>query len=221
MNERKSHVEFIGKRFGRLTVIGYAGRNEHGAILLKCECDCGNVKVIRKNNLARGSTKSCGCYKREVLKVCNKTHGHKPIAGASPLYRIHQNMKTRCTNPNSYNYKWYGAKGIAVCDEWKQFSDFEKWAMSTNYVEGLSLERKDVEKNYCPDNCTWIPLEHQNKNKRSNIKQTIHGKEMNLADVARNYGFVYGTIQNRYRRGLRNEQLIQPLMSQARKGEIK
>ena len=75
-------------------------------------------------------------------------------------------MKQRCTNPNTKDYRYYGAKGIQVCDEWKEFENFFYWAMANGYKDGLTIERKDNDKNYEPSNCTWIPANRQQRNTR-------------------------------------------------------
>lgn len=102
------------------------------------------------------------------------------------LYNIFMHMKRRCYNPKMQNYKWYGAKGIKVCEEWKNdFIAFHKWAMSNGYNDSLSIERKDTNKDYCPKNCCWIPMKQQNRNKITTIKIIIFGEEKIAADWAR------------------------------------
>jgi hypothetical protein len=76
-------------------------------------------------------------------------------------------MKERCCRPSNDNYKWYGGSGITICDEWLQsFQAFCDWAMSNGYADHLTIDRADVTGNYCPENCRWITIQEQQKNKR-------------------------------------------------------
>ena len=104
-------------------------------------------------------------------------------------------MIERCYRPNARSYKWYGAKGITVCDEWKDFKAFEAWALSAGYKNNLSIERIDNSKGYSPDNCKWIPLCEQNKNRTNTVRITINGETKILADWVRVYHVNGSTIK--------------------------
>ena len=126
------------------------------------------------------------------------------------LYRIWADMLQRCKNPKSTNYKYYGARGIRVCEEWKVFINFYNWAMSAGYEKGLSIDRIDVNGNYEPNNCRWVTREQQDNNRRDSIKELINGEELTLAQIARKYKVSYAMVLHRYRVGDRGSKLIEP-----------
>lgn len=148
-------LDVIGIKFGRLTVLEEAGKDRYGNRLVRCVCDCGNDIICRPSNLNSERTKSCGCARR------------KPKDKNQRLYRIWIGMRQRCYNQVSSAYKHYGARGICVCDEWKNsFEMFENWAVNNGYKETLSIDRIDVNGNYEPHNCRWVTMKVQNNNKR-------------------------------------------------------
>ena len=93
-----------------------------------------------------------------------------------PLNIIWCGMKERCNNPNSENYKWYGGRGIRVCEEWNNnFYSFYTWAINNGWEKGLELDRQDNMKDYCPENCKWVTHKQQCRNRRSNVCIEING----------------------------------------------
>ena len=192
---------FIGRRFGKLVVVKYLYTNKIGKTIYLCKCDCGNFKEVKRNCLVVGHTKSCGCLPRKG----NFKHGQR----RTRLYSTWLNIKDRCNNKNNSHFKYYGEKGIKMCDEWaNDFLSFKNWAVENGYVEGLSIERIDNNKGYDPNNCKWIPTKEQARN-RSNVKfQIINGEKMSLSEIAIKYNVNPSTIYGRYRRGKRNEELI-------------
>lgn len=167
-------IDLIGKKFGRLTVvseIGY-GNGYHG-VVWHCKCDCGNEVDVIGYNLREGLSLSCGCYAKEVASIRNKTHGDSK----SRLYRIWRGMKTRCYNSSEPGYKYYGARGIYVCDEWNNsYEAFQEWALNNGYDKKLSIDRIDTNGPYSPENCRWATAQQQNNNKRSNVLITYQGE---------------------------------------------
>ena len=140
--------DLIGLKFGKLLVLKESEIRKRGYIRWICECDCGVIKDYRGSHLTSSLTKSCGC--ESAIKL---SHGLTRKDGVTTkLYGVWQGIKTRCSNPNSYAYKDYGARGITICDEWK--NDFQKFYddMSPSYKEGLTIERKDNNKNYSKEN---------------------------------------------------------------------
>ena len=123
----------------------------------------------------------------------HKTHG----LGKPKTYSHWYNMKTRCFNKNNAKYKNYGGRGITVCDEWISFVNFHNWAINNGFEEGLTLERIDVNGNYCPENCTWIPMSQQAKNRRVNRMITYNGITDTIRGWTIRLGFKKETLRNR------------------------
>jgi len=145
----------IGQRFGKLVVLEDSGkRDASGRVFWFCLCDCKNNKTTRGDSLKSGNTTSCGCYRGEYKKI---KHGDTRIGQRTKLYRIWVSMKNRCYRASSNAYKYYGGKGIAVCDEWRDnYVAFKFWAMLSGYQGGLTIDRIDSAGNYEPNNCQWI-----------------------------------------------------------------
>ena len=134
--------QLSGKRFGRLVAIERDMSTQYKYI---CKCDCGTIKSIDGYHLINGKIRSCGCLKRDTTIARSTKHGK----ARSPLYTKWQDMKRRCYNQNRREYKHYGARGITVCDEWRNdFEAFEKWCLENGYDGKLSLDRIDNDGNY-------------------------------------------------------------------------
>ena len=164
-------VDLTGQRFGRLLVIGRAGKNKYGKSLWHCLCDCGNQTDVMVSALTGGRTISCGCYHRETFK--NSTHG----GSGTRLYRIWCGMRERCTRTGSTNYKWYGAKGIKVCPEWSAYERFREWAITHGYSDNLTIDRINPSLGYSPENCRWITRQENaslaSKTKRKMVNANV------------------------------------------------
>ncbi|BEU14720.1 HNH endonuclease [Bacillus phage CM1] len=133
-----------------------------------------------------------------------KSHG----MSQTRLYTIWKNMKQRCYNPKRNRYQWYGGKGITVCEEWHTFIPFMQWALDNGYTEELVLDRKDSDKNYDPDNCSWITVEDNalksveqrtGKPIKGNEAITYNGKTQTIKDWAAEYEIPYKNLYNRIR----------------------
>lgn len=168
--------DLTGKRFGKLTVISKVkkeSKSERTKWL--CKCDCGNTTIVPTYRLTGGETQSCGCKRYESK---NMKHGMKNTR----IYSIWCDMKKRCNNPNSKNYKNYGARGIKVCDEWSSdFMSFYSWSIKNGYKGSLSIDRIDNDKGYSPDNCRWVTRKEQNNNRRNTVFVEIDGKSVPLS----------------------------------------
>lgn len=165
-----SVIDIHGKKFGRLTVLSYEGTNNDHKALWKCVCDCGNECIVTGKDLRNGRIKSCGCFRKEVTRKQSLKHGDTIGGKRSRLHSIWHGMLSRCYNPNHVRYSSYGERGIHVYDMWHSYPNFKEWALQSGYADGLSIERLDVNGNYSPDNCTWIPLQDQALNKRNSVK---------------------------------------------------
>lgn len=186
----KRAYDYIGVRFGMLTALSVDVDVIKRAIAL-CKCDCGKSKHIPLRNLIYKDTKSCGCMRSSRFL----THGLR----RTRLYGIWAGIINRCDNQRRQNYYLYGGRGIKVCDEWRSFEVFYKWAVSNGYNDSLSIDRKDTNGNYCPENCRWADDETQRNNKRSNVKITYNGKTLSLAQWSRETGIKYGTLWERHK----------------------
>lgn len=169
--------DLAGQRFGRLTIIKYYGKTKNRKILWLCECDCGNEIIVAGNNLKSGNTQSCGCYHSEQSAKNFLVHGQKH----TKLYNVWCGMKSRCNNPHNKSYSNYGGRGIQVCNEWNSFEKFFEWAISNGYQEGLSIDRVDVNGNYCPENCKWATVIEQANNTRANHFVEYNGENLTIA----------------------------------------
>lgn len=128
-------------------------------------------------------------------------HGDACRGQVKRLYRIWGNMISRCTNPNKPDYKYYGAKGIRVCDEWKDYATFQDWALNNGYKDNLTLDRKRSDKNYCPENCRWVTMEVQQNNKSSNHILEYNGERHTIAEWAKILNIKREIIKDRLRLG--------------------
>ncbi|MFH1933316.1 MAG: hypothetical protein ABIN18_17205 [Pseudomonadota bacterium] len=154
-------IDLTGKRFGRLLVIERADNNKWGHTQWKCRCDCGEIAVVSMGSLRNGRTKSCGCLQKEKVRECVVTHNMARM----PIYRIWQDMKNRCMNPNCKGYDYYGGRGIKVCERWMDFNNF--YADLGDRPEGKSIERIKNNLGYFPLNVCWASPEQQNQNQRT------------------------------------------------------
>lgn len=155
-------IDLTGKKYGRLTVSKIFGKQGCETTWI-CKCICGNETIATGGNLRSGRTRSCGCFQSEESRKRRLSHGHS----GERLHRIWKNMKTRCYNKNSPNYKYWGSRGINVCSEWKEsFENFREWAIKNGYRDDLTIDRINNDGNYTPNNCRWVDMKVQNNNRR-------------------------------------------------------
>lgn len=188
-------IDITGQRYGRLLVLKRFGRNASKQTLWLCRCDCGNEVSVTGSHLKNGDTRSCGCLHNEGN---NTKHGGRKTR----LYNIWAKMRRRCANENDEAYKDYGGRGITVCPEWQEsFEAFRDWALANGYRDDLSIDRKDNDGNYCPENCRWATQKIQGNNQRSNRLCEYNGKTMTLKQWAEEAGINYKTLHTRMSRG--------------------
>lgn len=168
-------IDLTGQHFGRLTVLSRCGSAPDRQALWLCSCECGTQIVTKAGNLRSGHTLSCGCYMRQRISESQATHrqSHKR------LYNVWTSMKARCYNPNSTFYSDYGGRGIGICDEWRDdYQAFHDWALHNGYDPcaphgKCTIDRIDVNGNYCPDNCRWVDMKIQRHNRRDTISKGV------------------------------------------------
>lgn len=172
----RKREDIIGKRYGRLTVIGLHGVKRHHAQWL-CQCDCGLTTLAYAYQLNKGTKKSCGCLRVEEASKHippatkgseNPTYKHGGKSGGiERLYITWWNMLKRCETESANRYEFYGGRGIKVCEEWHDYDAFRSWAYENGYFDQdpklprkdkLSIDRIDPDGDYTPDNCRWVSL---------------------------------------------------------------
>lgn len=165
-----------GKKYGRLTVAKCIGiPNGKNTKYYECICDCGNICIVVGTSLTRLTTKSCGCFKRDLASRRFYKYG----GTKSHLYFIWSTMKRRCYKENAKGYKYWGGKGIKICDEWFDFLAFKNWALSAGYADGLSIDRINNDGNYCPENCRWITrAENARKSQLEKKSRILHARQL-------------------------------------------
>lgn len=195
-------IDITGNKYNMLTVLKRTESND-GIVYWECVCECGNKTIVRGSNLKSGAVKSCGCLLHQEAK--NKIHGESN----TKLYRKWKSMIYRCHNPKNQAYKFYGARGIKVCEEWHDFNTFKKWTEQTRKDENYTIERIDVNKDYCPDNCIWIPMSEQANNRRTNVMIEHNGERHNLMQWCNLLNLDYKNVHNRiYKLGWSFEKAI-------------
>lgn len=171
--------DLTGRKFGRLTPIRIDPSKGGDGAHWVCLCDCGNSVTVIASSLKRGNTRSCGCLKRDFInsidrsKINHKKHGaFEKQTQVERLYSVWKGMKTRCYQKNNHAYKYYGGRGIKICEEWKNdYAAFRSWAMANGYDQNAAhgqctIDRIDNNGNYEPSNCRFVPMSVQSTNRR-------------------------------------------------------
>lgn len=183
-----------GEKFGRWQVLKEVSPHPtSGNRMIYCQCQCGSLATVRLADMVTGRSKSCGCISIERTT----THG----LSSKRLYVIWKGMLARCYKPTNDSYSRYGARGISVCEEWKDVAIFVTWAESNGYKDHLSIDRINSDGNYYPDNCRWVTIKKQQNNKSSNRILEHDGKKLNIAQWGELLSLNRRTISNRLRMG--------------------
>lgn len=191
----------IGEKYGRLEIISFDRREvythpkrNYFIYYWNCKCDCGNEKSIRYGALTSGNDISCGCVKKARFTIHGMVY--------SSEYKSWRNMTARCFNIKHKFYKNYGGRGITVCEKWLKFEGFFE-DMGIKPSKEYSIDRIDVNGNYCKENCRWATRKTQDNNKSDNVAviNTITGEEystINLAAEAINmkYNTLWSKLHN-------------------------
>lgn len=125
-----------------------------------------------------------------------------------PWYNSYHSMMDRCYREKARNFSLYGGRGITVCDEWHNIEAFERWAKNSGFQKGMTLERKNVNGNYCPSNCTWATPKEQANNRRNTLYLVFNGEKHSVSEWADILGMSRSTISNRYYRGFPIEKVL-------------
>lgn len=170
----------IGATFHRLTVEGLERRDRIAARgtewVAICRCECGKTCETRTYALGR-NTKSCGCLRLHIITTHGATKKNRR------LYHIWHNMVNRCTNPNHQAWADYGGRGVTVCADWMAGPEaFFLWAEQNGYDKRLTLDRRDNDGPYCPENCRWVTLAFQQGNRRNRRMYTAWGETKSASD---------------------------------------
>lgn len=194
MRKQRALKDYTGSRFGRLVAL------YPSAVIGRWvwACDCGMMAVKSVKSVRDGSTRSCGCIKREQLAERNTKHGLSSLEAKT--YRSWKDMRARCYNPKNTDYQDYGGRGIAVCDRWDSFSAFFEDMGAC--PEDKTIDRIDVNMDYEPANCRWADAETQANNKRASVKIAIGGVTKTLSQWCRVYGVERSKAGYRHRMGL-------------------
>lgn len=195
----------IGDKFGRLTIVQAILADKIKDERYICDCDCGTKNVVRtfEQLTSRTGSKSCGCLNTERLQKLHESMRTVNGLSKTPLYQTYRGMISRCYDPNEDHYKDYGGRGIQVCDEWRGengFINFYNWALPL-YQDGLTIDRIDVNGNYCPENCRFAPWLTQANNKRNNSYVTIGNDTYTVSRWAEASGIYQKTIAYRLSHG--------------------
>lgn len=176
--------DISGQKFGTLTAIRVVGSDSKNRALWECVCECGAVVVKIGAELRSGHIKSCGDRSRHAIK-----HG----GYKDRLFKVYTAIKQRCCNPNYFQYKDYGGRGITICNEWlNDYGAFQEWAYKNGYTQEIlpnglnkwTIDRINNNKGYSPDNCRWITTQEQQFNKRDNVVLTFNGETMTATEWA-------------------------------------
>lgn len=219
-------IDLTGQRFGRLTVLerasDYITPKGVRRVRWKCLCNCGNEYITKANSLLRNEAKSCGCLRSErsaesitsynAIRMTHPSlkHGRTVNKKIERLYKVWSSMRSRCYGRNQNQYHNYGGRGITICDEWQDYEKFREWAMANGYDENAprgqcTIDRIDVNGNYCPENCRWVSAKVQVNNKRNSRFIEYEGSTYTVTQLAEKLKLPYITVIKRLNKGYYKE----------------
>ena len=203
-------AEWKGLRYGHLTIEDYSYKDK----MVVCRCDCGNEKKVKPTLLFMKKYVCCGLnckYHQEQYDRSSKER----------LNRIWRGMKQRCYKPKSQGYRWYGARGITICDEWREdYQAFKSWALENGYADDLTIDRIDSDGNYEPSNCRWATYKQQSETSRNpytltprpaearGVKYEINGEWHTIPDWCSLYGKDDHLVRYRIKHGYTLEEAL-------------
>lgn len=193
--------DLAGQRFGRLVARKPTDGRTHGAVVWLCDCDCGKPFHANSNALLTGNTRSCGCLLKDTQARIK--HGASMVGHHWPEYKIWCRMKQTCYNPKCPGWKWYGAKGIKVCDRWLGPNGFQNFIadMGRRPDDKTSIDRINSNDDYCPENCRWAdPLEQGGNTSRCRFLE-LDGVRLTMRQWALRIGLDYDALRYRLKAG--------------------
>lgn len=171
----------LGAKYGRWTVIADPEPGPHRKKRVLCRCRCGTEKLVQLSSLENGLSRSCGCLSVELTRKRFTSHGARIGQRWSKEYRAWNDMKSRCLNPNVIGYKNYGGRAITICERWK--NSFAAFSSDMGRApKGASLDRRDNDKGYFPDNCRWGTAKEQTRNRRRTLSVSAFGEKKSLGE---------------------------------------
>ena len=213
---RTWNKDLIGKKINQLMIIELLPYMQGHGRRCVARCDCGTVKEYIIDNIKRGRTVSCGCHRVEVSKAKNYIHGESHL----PLNNRWKGIKQRCYNPRCGCYKYYGARGIRMCDEWRNdYTAFRDWALSNGYKEALQIDRIDNDGNYEPSNCRWVTPSENMLNRSDNVFLTVGNSTRTLSEWANILEMSSDTLRLRQKVGKSVGSLLEPVNTTRRRLE--
>jgi len=189
-----------GQRFGRWTVLSFSHQNSRKNNMWLCRCDCGTERTVTARSLKNGRSASCGCGRSVKAAISPGLHRH-------PLYPSWIQMKGRCYNTNHLEYPNYGARGIYVCERWR--NNFAQFLEDVGErPKNHTLDRIDNDGPYSPDNCRWATLSTQARNTRQAHHLEYDGKKMTVVEWATELNMSPATLYTRLRLGWSDERVL-------------
>jgi hypothetical protein len=192
-------IDYTGRRYGRLVVIGDAQPTLAGKRACFVRCDCGNELSVTTSGLATGKTRSCGCLSKEMTLQRSLKHGHAHRGKHHSAYGIWAAMRSRCELTTHHKYPIYGGRGIKVCDRWQAFENF--LADMGERPHGTSIDRINNDGNYEPTNCRWATNRQQSRNQRVNVMVEMDGQVLCLIEWTEKLGIPYDRTLARIEKG--------------------
>lgn len=191
-------LNLTGERYGRLVVQEKTTIRRSGQVVWLCRCDCGKYCKATTGDLRSGRHSSCGCYQKELVSKLMSTHGESKTR----LYGIWCAMIKRCENKNGQGFENYGGRGISVCPEWRNdYVAFRDWSMLNGYSDNLSIDRIDVDGDYCPENCRWSDRYTQMNNTRRTRQFEYKSEVHTLREWSDITGISFTLLKGRLQRG--------------------
>lgn len=203
MNNRIKDI--TGIKYNLLTAVNRIGSNKHNQSIWLCLCDCGIYKKALIGDLNSGHLKSCGCLNIQSRIKTHTTHG---LSKKNKLYKVWDAMKARCYNKNHRSYKNYGGRGIFVCKDWQNYENFHVWSISAGYMDGLSIDRVDNDRGYSPDNCKWVEMKEQVRNRRITKTLEYNGELKPLAEWCEVFELDYHKTNQKLLKGWTFEKVL-------------